>query len=94
MIRNFPLFCPSLIGRDGIYSSVPQSEYTAICGVFGVSIFKYVKYVFYRRNCKYKLFSNYRILNILIVICNLRNLYLENNILILKSELYLLESEF
>ena len=29
MIRDFPLFCSSLIGRDGIYSSVPQSEYTA-----------------------------------------------------------------
>ena len=30
MIWNFPFFLPSsLIGRDGIYSSVPQSELTA-----------------------------------------------------------------
>ena len=26
--QEFPLFCSSLIGRDGIYSSVPHSEYT------------------------------------------------------------------
>ena len=29
MIWNFPFFRSSLIGRDGIYSSVPQSELTA-----------------------------------------------------------------
>ena len=28
MIRNFTLFCSSLFSRDGIYSSVPRSEYT------------------------------------------------------------------
>ena len=42
MIWNFPFFCSSLIGRDGIYSSVPQSELTANgvnSGLFGVSIF-------------------------------------------------------
>ena len=31
MFRNFPLFCVSLIGRDDIYSSVLQSEYTPNC---------------------------------------------------------------
>ena len=29
MIRNFPLFCSSLIGQDEIYWCIPQSEYTA-----------------------------------------------------------------
>ena len=29
MIRNFPLFCSSLIGWDSISSNVPQSEYIA-----------------------------------------------------------------
>ena len=45
MIMNFPLFCLSLIGRNGIHSSVPQSEYTAngICDVFGVSIFSFAR---------------------------------------------------
>ena len=46
IIRNFPLFCLSLIGREGIYLSVPQSEYTAnrdLWCILGVSIFSYAK---------------------------------------------------
>ena len=46
MIWNLPLFCSSLIGRDGSYSSVPQSDkpQAALSGVIGVSIFSHARF--------------------------------------------------
>ena len=52
MISNFLLSCLSLIGRDSIYSSVPQSEYTANCDLrcIGVSSLSYAKLATAERN--------------------------------------------